>query len=75
MSATAAVAKKGRSFGLFSLLSLGVTPSRGVISGLQIASLLVPLLVWTTIASMGVVDEKFLPSPGAVDDQMTLRFW
>ena len=66
MSATAAAAKKGRSPVLFSLLSLGVTPSRGVIIGLQIASLLVPLLAWTTLASMGVVDEKFLPSPGAV---------
>ena len=66
MGATAAAVKKGRSLGLFSLLSLGVSPSRGVISGLRIASLLVPLLVWTTIASMGVVDEKFLPSPAAV---------
>ena len=66
MSATAAAAKKGRSPVLFSLLSLGVTPSRGVIIGLQIASLLVPLLAWATLASMGVVDEKFLPSPGAV---------
>lgn len=66
MSATAAAAKKGRSPVLFSLLSLGVTPSRGVIIGLQIASLLVPLLAWSTLASMGVVDEKFLPSPGAV---------
>ncbi len=66
MGATAAAAKTGRTLGLFSLLSLGVSPSRGVISGLQIASLLVPLLLWTTIAGMGVVDEKFLPSPGAV---------
>ena len=66
MGTTAAATKTGRPLGLFSLLSLGVTPSRGVISGLQIASLLVPLLVWTTIAGMGVVDEKFLPSPAAV---------
>ena len=49
-----------------SLVTLGATPSGTVRGGLQIASLLLPLLAWAAIASLGLVDEKFLPSPAAV---------
>ena len=66
MTATAAAASKGRGSGLLSLLTLGATPSGAVRGGLQVASLLIPLLAWAAIASLGLVDEKFLPSPGAV---------
>ena len=62
MTATAAPASRGKSTGLLSLLTLGAMPSRAVRSGLQVASLLVPLLLWSAIASLGLVDEKFLPS-------------
>ena len=48
------------------MFTLGATPSGPVRGGLQVASLLIPLLVWAAIASLGLVDEKFLPSPGAV---------
>ena len=30
------------------------------------ASLLLPLLAWTAFTAIGIVDEKFLPSPAAV---------
>ena len=66
MTATAAAATKGRGSGLLSMFTLGATPSGPVRGGLQVASLLIPLLVWAAIASLGMVDEKFLPSPGAV---------
>ncbi len=33
---------------------------------LAVVSVLAPLLVWTALSSTGVVDPKFLPSPGAV---------
>ena len=66
MTATAAAVSKGRSNGLLSLFTLGAMPSKAVRGGLQVASLLVPLLLWTAIASLGLVDEKFLPSPQAV---------
>ena len=66
MTATAAAETKGRGTGLLSLFTLGATPSGAVRGGLQIASLLIPLLAWAGIASLGLVDEKFLPSPGAV---------
>jgi NitT/TauT family transport system permease protein len=33
---------------------------------LAVISILVPLLVWTAVSGAGVVDPKFLPSPGAV---------
>ena len=62
MTATAAAASKGRSHGLLSLFTIGAMPSKAVRGGLQVASLLVPLLLWTAIASLGLVDEKFLPS-------------
>ena len=66
MSASAPAAALEKKPGVLSLLALGATPSRAVRSGLQVASLLLPLLAWTVIAALGVVDEKFLPSPGAV---------
>ena len=66
MSASAPAAAIESKPGLLSLLALGATPPRAVRSGLQVASLLLPLLFWTLIATLGVVDEKFLPSPGAV---------
>ena len=66
MTATAAAASKGRSHGLLSLFTIGAMPSKAVRGGLQVASLLVPLLLWTAIASLGLVDEKFLPPPQAV---------
>ena len=66
MAATAAAARKARSNGLLALFTLGAMPSKAVRGGLQVASLLVPLLLWTAIASLGLVDEKFLPSPQAV---------
>ena len=66
MSASAPAAAIERKPGFLSLLALGATPSRAVRGGLQVASLLLPLVVWTAIAALGVVDEKFLPSPGAV---------
>ena len=53
MTATAAAARKGRSNGLLSLFTLGAMPSKAVRGGLQVASLLVPLLLWTAIASLG----------------------
>ena len=66
MSASAPAAALEKKPGVLSLLTLGATPSRAVRSSLQVASLLLPLLAWTAIAALGVVDEKFLPSPGAV---------
>ena len=66
MTAMAAPASRGKSSGFLSLLTLGAMPSRAARGGLQVASLLVPLLLWTAIASLGLVDEKFLPSPLAV---------
>ena len=66
MSASAPAAALEKKPSVLSLLALGATPSRAVRSGLQVASLLLPLLAWTLIAALGVVDEKFLPSPGAV---------
>ncbi len=66
MTVTAAPASEGKSSGLLSLFTLGVMPSRTVRCGLQVASLLVPLLLWTAVASLGLVNEKFLPSPKAV---------
>ena len=35
-------------------------------SGLQVSSLLIPLLLWTVISALELVDGKFLPSPAAV---------
>ncbi|TGG82647.1 MAG: ABC transporter permease [Aphanocapsa feldmannii 277cV] len=70
MSASATAAPERRS-NLLSLLSLGATPSRAVRGGLQVASLLIPLLAWAAIAALGFVDEKFLPSPGAVFRSLT----
>ncbi len=64
-TATATANSKPLTGGL-GLFTLGATPSRAVRGGLQVASLLIPLLVWTLISGLGVVDEKFLPSPGAV---------
>jgi len=66
MSASAPATAIERKPGILSLLTLGATPSRAVRGGLQVASLLLPLLAWTAFAALGVVDEKFLPSPGAV---------
>ena len=51
---------------LLSLFALGATPPRAVRGGLQVASLLLPLLAWTAFTAIGIVDEKFLPSPAAV---------
>ena len=48
------------------LLSIGANPSPLVRSGLQVSSLLIPLLLWTVISAMELVDGKFLPSPAAV---------
>ena len=48
------------------LLSIGATPSPLVRSGLQVSSLLIPLLLWTVISALELVDGKFLPSPAAV---------
>ena len=48
------------------LLSIGSNPSPLVRSGLQVSSLLIPLLLWTVISSLELVDGKFLPSPAAV---------
>ena len=55
MTATAAAASKGRSNGLLSLFTLGAMPSKAVRGGLQVASLLVPLLLWSAISSLGLV--------------------
>ena len=66
MTVTVAPAREGKTSGRLSLFSLGVMPSRTLRCGLQVASLLVPLLLWTAFASLGLVDEKFLPSPKAV---------
>ena len=66
MTATAAPASRGKSSGFLSLLTLGGHALRAARGGLRVASLLVPLLLWTAVASLGLVDEKFLPSPQAV---------
>ena len=50
MTVTAAAAHKGKSAGLLSLVTLGATPSGTVRGGLQVASLLIPLLAWAAIA-------------------------
>ena len=61
-----ASAKRGGGPGPFPILSLGYMPHPLLRSGLQASSLLIPLLLWTVISALEVVNDKFLPSPGDV---------
>jgi len=49
-----------------SLFSFGSEPKKLNKIFLQIASLLIPLLIWTIVCQLKLVSEMFLPSPLAV---------
>ena len=49
-----------------SLFSFGIEPKKLNKIFLQIASLLLPLLIWTLVCQLKLVSEMFLPSPLAV---------